>query len=275
MATDRVGVGLPGGYCIACREQCLAQLHRLGSLRGRQIHIAAAHRQTVRLADDGANDDLDVDVQIFDHPPQYRGLLVILPAEERGAWADDVQEFADHGANAAEVARSARSTHCFGEVIDFHERLEAGSVHLVRRRCEDHIHTHLPACFRIGIERLWVRIEILVGAELRRVDEDADDDEIARGPRGFDQRQMPRVQSSHRRHEADASLGVACGRHGVTDLGDCMDYFHDAISPIRPAVRRRFFPCRGRWSRVRSRPAEPGRSAVGASADAVFSVRAC
>ena len=48
-----------------------------------------------------------------------------------------------------------------------------------------------------------VAIVILPCAELCRVDEERDSDRPVVPPRGSDQGEVPRVQSSHRRHEAE------------------------------------------------------------------------
>ena len=55
-------------------------------------------------------------------------------------------------------------------------------------RREQHVDAVSLELDAVGFERTWIPIEILVGAELQPVDEDAGDDAIAVAPRDFHQR---------------------------------------------------------------------------------------
>src|ERR1700682_1810950 len=71
-----------------------------------------------------------------------------------------------------------------------------------------------------GLEGPGVAGQVLPGAELEGVDEDAGDHPVARLARGLDKAHMAGVERPHRGHEADpASLGVPVARE-LLELGD-------------------------------------------------------
>src|SRR5439155_7343595 len=69
----------------------------------------------------------------------------------------------------------------------------------------------------VGLHGPWVLIEILVRPELRRIDEDRDDDKVALGAGGLDQLGVAFVEGTHRRHKADAAAGALGVEYGVAN----------------------------------------------------------
>ena len=67
------------------------------------------------------------------------------------------------------------------QLLDVDPGLEAGRVDLVRHRGEEHVGAGTCGDFRIPFLVPGVRVEIGRFVELRRVDEDADDDRVAFG----------------------------------------------------------------------------------------------
>jgi hypothetical protein len=61
----------------------------------------------------------------------------------------------------------------------------------------------------ILVQRARVAVEILVGSELGRIDEDADHGDVAAGDALTDQRAMALMQKSHGGHEAHPQAGSA------------------------------------------------------------------
>ena len=64
-----------------------------------------------------------------------------------------------------------------------------------------------------------VATEVLAGAELGRVDEEAHHHQVAFGVGGVDQREVALVQVAHRRHQADRLAGAAGVGEGRAKLG--------------------------------------------------------
>jgi hypothetical protein len=106
-----------------------------------------------------------------------------------------------------------------GEAGDAHGRGMARRIHLRDIRREQEIGTRRFQPRAIG--RLVARIggEILVGAELCRIDEERDDDAPAIGLGLSHERQMTVMQGAHGWHQADAVAGAAPGRDLLTQLG--------------------------------------------------------
>ena len=67
--------------------------------------------------------------------------------------------------------------------------------------------------FLVGCEGSRVCVEVFAGAELQRVDEDADDHEVGAFAGFLYQRSMAGVEVAHGRHEADALAFAAGARH--------------------------------------------------------------
>jgi len=62
---------------------------------------------------------------------------------------------------------------------------------------EQQVTTRLIELPRVGIQGLWISIEILGVVELSRIDEDADHDTIGYRPSMLNQTQVPGVQITH------------------------------------------------------------------------------
>ena len=82
-----------------------------------------------------------------------------------------------------------------------------------------------------------VGVQVLGGAELGGVDEEADDDDVALGSRGAHQRQVPVVEVAHRR---DQPVGARQLAEGGARLGDGRDDLHTGTSRWSEARYARF-----------------------------------
>ena len=84
-------------------------------------------------------------------------------------------------------------------------------VHAGALRIEQRLHATLPAEGLIPRDIPRVGLEILVRAELRRVDEDAQDHTVGTPGRLIDQREVAIMQKAHGRHQAEAQAFAAPG----------------------------------------------------------------
>jgi hypothetical protein len=96
-----------------------------------------------------------------------------------------------------------------GQPLDVDRGGEAGRIDLVARGSEQEVRAGLGG--ERGVALLVARVsgEVAGIVELRGVDEQRDDDHVARRARVADKAQMSRVQRAHRRHEAYGALGEA------------------------------------------------------------------
>ena len=135
--------------------------------------------EPVRVADRRHDDELELEVEVGDHPPEHVDLLRVLLAVEREVRADDVEQLEADRRDAAEVAGAVLAFQRRAELGHVDPRLVAGRVHLGRGRGEDDVDPCL-AC-DLEVARLVARVAVQVGrlAELRRVDEEAHHDRVA------------------------------------------------------------------------------------------------
>src|SRR5207302_11276047 len=83
----------------------------------------------------------------------------------------------------------------------------------------------------IALEVPWIPGEVFSGAELQRVHENGDRDEIALRLGYADQREMAFVESAHGGHESDAQAGTAsCAALRAGRFNGCGD-FHAESGP--------------------------------------------
>ena len=109
-----------------------------------------------------------------------------------------------------------------GELLDIDPGLEAGRVELGRVWSEEDVDAGFLGDLRIAFLVARVGREVLVGAELRRVDEEAGDDKVVFGPGRTEEREMALVEGAHGGYEANGS--VAWLRPQVPDRpGDLHD----------------------------------------------------
>ena len=142
---------------------------------------------------------------------------------------DDVEEFEHHRGDAAEVAGPRRPAQHVLKASHLDEGAETGRVHHLGRRVEDERHPLGRTHGEVVLEGPRVTGEILLGAELRRVDEYGHRHELSLRTGGADQAGVPLVQRAHRRHQADAPAGPA-------GLGDRLPHGFDGGGDLRRHV---------------------------------------
>jgi hypothetical protein len=86
-----------------------------------------------------------------------------------------------------------------------HDLLRRG-VHLALVGGEGHVAAGALEHAAVVVERARVAVEVAAGLELQAVHEDRGRDAAPVAPGGLHQRDVPRVQVAHRRHERDRAL---------------------------------------------------------------------
>ena len=102
---------------------------------------------------------------------------------------------------------------------------EAGRIELAGRGREQHVDAVLGREAAVALDVAWVGGKVVGIGELRRIDEEARDDDVALGPRCPEQRRVALVQGAHRRDEADAA-SLAQRRERLAQLGDRLEGLH-------------------------------------------------
>jgi hypothetical protein len=145
---------------------------------GREVAVAARHGQAVRLAHRRDGDDVDPEVEVGDHPPDEQQLLGVLLPEQRNLSAGQVQQLADHGEDAVEVAWSRLPLEHVAERAGIHpDGGVAVRVHLVGGGCEDQVDALALAELQVGVEGARVPRQVFARPELQRVEEQRHDDD--------------------------------------------------------------------------------------------------
>ena len=108
---------------------------------------------------------------------------------------------------------------------------EAGRIHLFRRGCEEDVDARLCGDLLVARRHARVSGEVRLLVELRRVDEERRDHDVVLGTGTLEERNVARVQSPHRRHQADLAFEPKLG-DGARDL-------HVASSAVEAAMAAR------------------------------------
>ena len=134
-----------------------------------EVAVAAAEGQAVGFADGRAGDDLDGEVERFDHRLEIAELLEIFHAEAGDLWLNNVKELGDDLADAFKVPGAMPAFKDGRELRQIDGDLRtAGGVHLGRGGVKDRVHAGLLAEGQVILDRAGVSPEILVRPELRR-----------------------------------------------------------------------------------------------------------
>ena len=202
-------------------------------------------------------DDFEAKEEVTGHAADDGQLLEIFLAEDGGVRSGQMEKFGHHGADAAEVAGAPGSAQSAREHGFVDEGRVAGRIHFRHGGREYGVHVVRGAQTQVGVERTWILGQIFVGAELGRVDEDADDHRSASAcatPGGIDQGGMAVVQRAHGRNEDNGRGGAGpksgefrqCGEgaHGLRLVVSCRPA---QLRELRSPPRRLLRPPPVRW----------------------------
>ena len=210
---------------VLARERAWEGERRRPFGRG-EVGVPGGQSEAVRIADRGEDADLEPEVEVAHHLRDDGDLLRVLLAEVGPCGSHDVEELEADGGHAAEVSGPVLAFEQSRKLFDLYPGLVARGIELLRRGSEQQVDTFLLGHARIALLVAWVAPEILAGAELRRVDEEADDDDLVLCPGGAEERQVPLVERAHRGNEADLAAAAELGAH----LLDRPDRLHRAAS---------------------------------------------
>ena len=198
-----------------------------GALLGGKIGVARRYGEPVGGPRRGDALDPHPQVQIDGHAADDDQLLVVFLAEKGGVGGRLGEQLDDHGGDPVEMARPGGTAQDIGKTRDRNSGGEPVGVDLVRRGCVEKVHPRRAGECGIGGLVPGIGGEILIGAELRGVDEEADDHPVVCLSRGRHERPMALVQGTHGRHQGDGLPGLAPvghpraqGRHAA-DRGEC------------------------------------------------------
>jgi drug/metabolite transporter (DMT)-like permease len=219
------------GNCVGDAAQHAVEVRCLGPFRGGQVVVARGQREAVRCTDRLGGDDLDRHVELLHHAADDLELLTVLLAEHRDVGLHEVEQLEDDRAHAVEESGPRRAL----ELLAKRRRLDAVDlrrrVHLLFLRIEEHVDPFALEARAISLQRPRIAVEVLVGAELKAIDEDAGNDGVAVLAGDPAQGQMAIVQIAHRGDEGDALER----REVLREFRGGMDDFH-AIPRARRVV---------------------------------------
>ncbi len=210
LSLDQWVIALPVRDAFPCGEQQRVDHRRKCALVRVEITVAGTERQAVFGARHRSLDDLDRETQILDQPLDHGELLEVLDAEHRLVRLHDIEQLADDGGDAGEMARARRTGQDIRHGGHRHRGLllHAVRVDLEIARTEQGVGCDILELAHVGIECARIQGVVFVLAELQRVDEDAHHHPIATRCGQPDQLQVPLVQVAERRHEHHAFAGA-------------------------------------------------------------------
>ena len=172
-----------------------------------EVFVAARERQTGSLAHDRHTMDFDIEVQVLHHAFDEEHLLVILLAKIGMVRPGNEEKLGDDGQNTAEMSRAvSAAVQAFEGLVAYHGKRVTGRIHLLHARCKDKVGSQGFGEFRVGLEALGVLVQILVLAELDRIQKYTDNRNITILHRFPDKRCVTFVQSAHRGDETDCFI---------------------------------------------------------------------
>src|SRR4029077_697699 len=146
------------------------------------------------------------------------------------------KQFQHDGRDASEMTGAEASTEMVRDAPDIHNALERRRAHFSYPRREDDVDLRSRAHLGIRFQRSWVLVQVVFTIELERVDEDADDDDVALGAGEIDQPLMPFMERTHRWHKPDAPVGASSLGHAIPHLRDRRDYIRRHLTVARASA---------------------------------------
>ena len=184
--------------------------------RRTEVDVAAGQGQPVGVADDRRAEHLDVQVEIPHHPLDAGQLLGVLLPEHGQRRVDDVEQLEHHGQHAVEVAGPGGALqHLARAGRPRRVTCRSAAYRSDTSRREDEIDALGLARRQVVGQRSGVAGEVLVRAELQRVDEDADHHPLGAGPGQPDQRAVAVVQRPHGRNERGRRVEAVASAPGA------------------------------------------------------------
>ena len=227
MAAFSTGDQLPGEGEALRDSQRLLPTHRP------EMDVAAGQRQAVGLANGLAAHDLDPKAKGLGHAADHGELLPVLLPEDRHMGPRGEEELRNDRRHAPEVPGSVLATERLGDPLDVDPHGRPIGIEFLGLRRPDDVDTGLAAGGEVVLHDPGIALEVLRIIELGRVHEDRHDDAIRVRASGLDEREMARVERTHRRHEADAPSGGTLGVRPRLEFGSGGDDLHVVLLEAR------------------------------------------
>src|SRR5215467_2250789 len=164
------------------------QQQRLLSLLWIQIGISRTHRQPIGFTHDGADDNLDWQIQIAHHAPDDRYLRGIFLPEESSVRLDDVKQLGNDGRDAAKVSGARTPIEFAAQLLYGRPGHCIGWIHLLDRRRKEEVHALALEHLAVALERSRILGQVFIRPKLRGVYKDAGSYYAARRGRRPNQR---------------------------------------------------------------------------------------
>ncbi len=202
---QRAALVLAGEYAADRHPHRAVQPGGAGAIVGRQIPVAAAERHAIGLAHRGhADHAIDMrtqEVEIARHAADDRQLLPVFFAKQRQIGPNLVEQFQHHRRHAIEMAGAAHSAQHAVQPGHGNFRGKTLRIHFAHGRRPQQIDAGFAQQRAVLHQLARIGVEILVRAELQRIDEDRHRHAIGHATRLAHQHEVPVVQRAHRRHQ--------------------------------------------------------------------------
>jgi hypothetical protein len=123
-----------------------------------------------------------------------------------------------------------------GEATHFNARVKAGRVDLLDGRGEQQVDAFGLRQYDVPVLVAGIALEVFARAELSRIYEQRDHDEVAVLPSPPDQRKMALVKEPHRGNKPDRAARSTLALHRLAQLGHITDGPH-ALAPSDARTR--------------------------------------
>src|SRR5256886_8467131 len=194
---------------------------------------------------------------LFPYTTLFRShrLLEVLPPEHREVGLHEVKQLRDHREDAGELPRAGCALERVGHGPRVHPHQRLRGVHRRRVRYKETIYAALGGESAIALQVAGVLRQILRGAELERVHEDAQHHAVGPLFRPIHELQVSFVEESHRRYEPKAAAPGALGARPGAHLLRARQLVHGGAIPpsARPSQSNK--DCRNAPSRPPPCPA--------------------
>src|SRR5207237_6241749 len=148
-----------------------------GSLRAllrAQITSASAEREASGIANSRHTNDRNRKIQIANHPPNDRELLIIFFTEDIHLWHQQINQLGYDRADAAKMSWPRGTTQAHGKRPFPHVNRSIAKIHFFCPWPEEQIHSGLATNFFILPLWPWILLEIRTGLKLQRIHKNAD-----------------------------------------------------------------------------------------------------
>ncbi len=191
-----------------------------------QVGVAGAHSQAVGFAHDGADDDLDGQMQVTHHPADDHRLLGVFLTEIGPVGLHDIEQLQYHRGHTTKMPGAAFALQGPAYALHTGVGLKLGRIDFLHGRSEQKINPLLLQQLGITGKVAGVVQVVLIRSELGGVDENGGDSNIVLTSSPANERQVTFVQRAHGRHKADALACRAQPESGFLHLCHSSQYLH-------------------------------------------------